>query len=227
MTPIEQKLRAYPSVGRGVMRFRLVYNGVLPASANSSKPLDVMRIRKELSPQLKYLWETHSALKVLLNEGARKLPSNNFNQFAGSPSPRQLSRIMPEEYEDLCVEIPVGDKHYMPLVRKSLDLNCELNILFLRQQDPGDLVSQGGDIDNRIKTLLDALRMPDRAEQEKAPYQERGLYCLMESDTLVSRLDIDTDRLLFPVTTKPHEVHLVIEVKINVLRVAIHNMCLL
>jgi hypothetical protein len=115
----------------------------------------------------------------------------------------------------------------MPLVRKSLDLNCELEILFLRQQDPGDLVTQAGDIDNRAKTLLDALRMPEKDEQERVDVPESGLFTLLESDTLISRLDIDTDRLLFPQTDKPDEVHLVIQVKLNVLRVGPHNMCLL
>jgi hypothetical protein len=34
-----------------------------------------------------------------------------------------------------------------------------LNILFLRADIPGKVV-QSGDIDNRLKTLFDALRMP-------------------------------------------------------------------
>ena len=42
---------------------------------------------------------------------------------------------------------------------------------------------------------------------------------LMESDTLISRIDIDTDRLLSAQSEKPNEVHLVIEVSINVLTV--------
>jgi len=130
-------------------------------------------------------------------------------------------------YEDLCYEIAIGEKRYLPLVRESLSLSCELKVLFLRQADPGALISQGGDIDNRIKLLLDALRMPDKDEQDRYPPEEDMLYCLMESDHLVSRLDVDTDRLLFPKTEKPDEVHLVIGVRLNVLQVAPHNMCLL
>ena len=57
------------------------------------------------------------------------------------------------------------------------------------QQDPGALISQGGDIDNRVKTLLDALRMPSGDEEARAPSPGAGLlYCLMESDTLGSGL---------------------------------------
>jgi len=39
----------------------------------------------------------------------------------------------------------------------------QLGSLFLRPGEPGRLVSRGGDIDNRIKTLLDGLRMPTDA----------------------------------------------------------------
>ena len=39
-------------------------------------------------------------------------------------------------------------------------LTCGLKILFLRKEGPGKLILQGGDIDNRLKTLLDALKMP-------------------------------------------------------------------
>lgn len=209
------------------MRFHLVYAGPLRASANKSKPLDVGRIRRALSPQLKHLWNTHHALQVLMQTGAKRVGQG---QILGAGSPRQVaSRMgMPHLYDDCLTLLPVGDKAYMPLVRQSLDLNCELQILFLRQDDPGALISQGGDLDGRIKTLLDALRVPTREEQDRAEaFGEDHLFCLMENDTLISRLDIDTDRLLFPQTDKENEVHLVIEVTLNVLRVAEHNMCLL
>ena len=49
----------------------------------------------------------------------------------------------------------------------------------------------------------------------------------VKSDTLVSRLNIDTDRLLFAESEKPNEVHLVIEISLNVLQVQPYNQCLL
>ena len=132
-----------------------------------------------------------------------------------------------EELVDLCEPIDVGTHKYIPLIRKSLSLNCSLKILFLRQEDPGALISKAGDIDNRIKTLLDGLKVPDKDTQDRHPPKLDPTYCLLESDFLVSDLDIDTDRLLFPETTFPNEVHLVIEVKVNVLRAGLWNLCLL
>lgn len=226
-TEAEIKARNRSAPIRDVMRFHLVYNGKLAASSNSPKPAEVVRIRQELSPQLANLWDTHPALQTLKQDGARPLHGP---AFIGDETGRQFG---PREmvalglYEDLCTPIPVAGASYMPLVRKSLDLSCEIDILFLRQQEPGDLISQGGDIDGRIKLLLDALRMPTPQEQERATQQGGSWFCLMESDTLVSRLNVDTDRLLIPRSTHPHEVHLVMEVSLNVLRVAPHNTCLL
>jgi hypothetical protein len=34
-------------------------------------------------------------------------------------------------------------------------------ITLLRPEAPGNIVTQGGDIDNRLKTLLDALKVPN------------------------------------------------------------------
>ena len=209
------------------MRFHLVYSGPLKPTGNKPNPEAVMRIRRALSPQLKHLWETHHALQVLLETGAKQTRDMMQWGSGGIERARKTAAENPEFYEDCLPWLFVGDKSYMPLVRKSLDLNCELEILFLRQQDPGELVTQAGDIDNRAKTLLDALRMPNKGEQDRVSMPESGLLTLLESDSLISRLDIDTDRLLFPQTERPDEVHLVIEVTINVLRVGRHNMCLL
>lgn len=216
---------------RDVMRFRLVYQGALPASANRPKLEDVARIRRELSPQFQYLWETHHSLQVLKEQGwlVHREPGSMavFNAAVSSFTPREEAARFPHAWTNLCAPIAVGDKTYSPLVRDSLHLNCELDILFLRQDDPGKLISQGGDIDGRIKCLLDALRMPSKAEQDQNPPPESSLWCLMESDTLVSALNVETDRLLFPRSTKPNEVFLVIEVSLVVLQVQRYNTCLL
>lgn len=212
---------------RDVMRFHLVYSGPLSASANKSKLTEVVYIREYLSPQIEYLWETHPSLQILKNEGARSKTGGTAYMIGpdGPLSKREMAGH--GAYEDLCKNIVVDDGQFLPLVRQSLDLSCEIDILFLRQQDPGALISQGGDIDGRIKLLLDALRMPSPQEQKKVQNRSFPTYCLMESDTLVSRLNIDTDRLLIPQTNKPNEVHLVMDISINVLRVGPYNTCLL
>ncbi len=212
------------------MRFRLVYQGPLSGSGNNPKPKQVQEIRDQFHPQLKFLWETHYALKRLRQTAI--VSSGKMSDLALTDSPfkgdRNLSlRPMGPHEVDLCEPITENDKAYIPLVRSSLSLNCHLNILFLRQEDPGSLVLQGGDLDNRIKTLFDALRKPDADVAYKYQQQHNPLYCLLESDTLISGFDVDTDRLLFPQTDKQNEVHLVIEVVVRVLKIGPWNMSLL
>jgi hypothetical protein len=94
----------------------------------------------------------------------------------------------------------------------------------LRQEDPGALVLQGGDIDNRVKTLFDALRNPEASVEKNYPQNQYLTYCLLESDTLISGFKISTGRLLFPQFDHPNEVHLLIEVEVRVLEVGTWNL---
>jgi hypothetical protein len=219
------------SCPRKIMRFRLVYHGNLPASGNSSKKPDKVRdIRDQLHPQLKFLWESHTALKRLKQTSIVSTHPGRDLSLSDSPfhQARDLARQPMREYEtDLCAPMSEGGKTYIPLVRKSLSLNCRLDILFLRQEDPGELVLQGGDIDGRIKTLFDGLRKPLPEMAEKYPQQYDPLYCLLESDTLITGFDVDTDRLLFARTSEESEAYLVIEVTITVLNIGPWNMSLI
>jgi hypothetical protein len=98
-----------------------------------------------------------------------------------------------------------------------MNLVAELDILFLRPQRPGSIISSGGDIDNRLKTLLDGLRIPLPGEigSTDAPAEgEDPLYCLLEDDVLVTRLAVTTDQLLDS-PDRPGEVLLVIHVLIK------------
>ena len=213
------------------MRFRLVYNGTLRSAGNSSKGADARDIRDSFHDQLAYLWKTHRALHRLAWT-ARVPDKDHVGSFLGvsdSPfAPTGLPQYgMQKGFTDLTEDIALDGRLVKPLVRKSLDLTCSLNILFLRKEDPGSIVLQGGDLDGRIKTLFDALRMPTVDESKRYPSKHEKLYCLMESDTLISRFEVDADRLLFPTTEAPHEVHLVVEVSIDVHVVGKWNVCLL
>lgn len=65
---------------------------------------------------------------------------------------------------------------------------------------PGSIVSSGGDIDNRLKTLLDALKMPKEPNEiprdDTPETDENPFYCLLEDDGLITKLSIDTAQLL-------------------------------
>ena len=91
---------------------------------------------------------------------------------------------------------------FVPLVTEYFDLLCSLHILFLRHDVPGSAI-QAGDIDNRIKTLIDALRVPhNQAElvrNDACPRDDEDpFFCLLEDDNQVSGFSVETDTLLEP-----------------------------
>jgi hypothetical protein len=109
---------------------------------------------------------------------------------------------------------PIGGFESVCLVTNGLHLFAELEILFLRPGQPGTIISAGGDIDNRLKTLFDGLRRPlntgeipngDQPRPEEIPF-----YCVLSDDALITRVDVQTDQLLQP--TQPDEVVLIIHV---------------
>jgi len=78
----------------------------------------------------------------------------------------------------------------------------KLDILMLRPQPPGHVIS-GGDIDNRIKTLFDALcapkinQLPDSTSEGLKRIEQAGpIRCLMQDDNLITDVSISTDTLL-------------------------------
>ena len=225
-------LVANMSYARELMRFHLVYRGLLPSAGNKPKPQWADHIRKKIHPQLEELWRTHRILRRLRQTAiVSKEESAGFLGCAPE-SPFDTERDV-ENYPamvnevDLSAPMQSGPHQYLPLVRESLHLNCSLGITFLRHDDPGAIVTQGGDLDGRIKCLLDALTMPKSEIAVRYPPAREPMHCLMESDSLVSDLDIETGRLLIPGDRHQHEVQLTIEVGINVLRVGPWNMPLL
>ena len=141
--------------------------------------------------------------------------------------PRVMMRTQSEaqsaEILDLCEPIEKHGSWFLPVVRESFALHCGLKILFLRHEAPGKIY-QGGDIDGRIKTLLDALSVPQHAEQilDKS-VQRNPIHCLIEDDSLISGLHVETERLLAPGNNTTNYVRLIIEVDVRVKRATIYN----
>jgi hypothetical protein len=215
------------------MKFILTYDGSLPASANTGKNQAKWDIRKGLHPQLKDLWATHPALRDIELNG-RYWPKyggafvmQTHHQHPGPiVSPRMLNdpQRAAQGVLDLCEPINKHGAWFRPLVRESFALHCGLEILFLRKEAPGR-VYQGGDIDGRIKTLLDALAMPQHVEQvlEKTSTEAEPIYCLLEDDSMVSGLNVNTERLLADNGSPRDYVRLVVQVDVRVRQAMNYN----
>jgi hypothetical protein len=154
-----------------LMKFILSFDGELPSTGN--------RRGKSKSP---YIWKIRKALHLQIEE-----------LFRIHPALKTVSGEKDLHYFD---PIDVKGHNFIPVARKELRMICGLKILFLRKQ--GGLI-HSGDIDNRIKTLFDALRMPDRKNpdtnlDDEAPPDP--MYVLLEDDSLITSCAIDTDVLL-------------------------------
>jgi len=175
------------------MEFRLVYEGPLRAHSGARDRRNHKQvIRRHLHPQLGILWG-REPLKCLV-ERRRYLEPGGGN---------------------VCLLCPRGDFQFVPLVSDKLDLVASLDILLLRPGPAGRIIRHGGDIDNRVKTLLDALRVPapDELPKDDRPTDdERPFFCLLGDDALVTRLTVETDELLEP--GSPEKVRLLICVRV-------------
>ena len=54
----------------------------------------------------------------------------------------------------------IGPFNFVPLICKARDEIAELQITMLRSGPAGAIITQSGDIDNRLKTLFYSLRLP-------------------------------------------------------------------
>lgn len=206
------------------MRFRLVYDGGLKAAGNNSnRPSEKWALRNAFRPQLASLSVTHPAMRgVALT--VRHAPVGTFGG-TGLSTTADIDVTSPHDKTQtaLLQWVDIGGHQFIPLVRKSLALVCELDILFLRNDVPGSLVRSGGDLDNRIKTLFDGLRLPNRDEIKTGRANVEPCWCLLEDDSLISSFAVRTDRLLTDPNRSEHRVMLVIEVKLIALRLTAQN----
>ena len=192
------------------MEFRLTYEGQLLAHRDDrrlvERALHVHAIRKQFHRQLTTLWQTHPALKAVA--------SRDWNK----PS---IFQILKHDGFD-----------WIPIVSDGNGLICKLEVLMLRHGPPGDVMH---DIDNRLKTLFDALRKAksptelgsqSRAGQQTPEAHETPFYVLLEDDRLITHVAVTTDQLLQPVpgVLLPEEaVRLVINVTVSPYRMMMAN----
>ncbi len=97
---------------------------------------------------------------------------------------------------------PLGEFAFVPLVSAEMNVVAELSITLLRPEPPGGLITQGGDIDNRLKTLFDALTVPRQSNalpSGVAPTKDESpFFCLLEDDNLITSVSVRTEQLLEP-----------------------------
>jgi hypothetical protein len=168
-----------------MLEFRLLYQGrLLGASRENTRPELKHAIRKEFHPQLKELWKTKSPLVERAKFTETKYEAD---QLVHRKTGIDL----------IADDFTKCGYRFVPVVTEKLHLRCALDILFLRREEPGMLI-RSGDIDNRIKTVFDALKVPQNCSEivgEKEE-DEDPFFCLLEDDKLITEVRVTTDQLL-------------------------------
>lgn len=174
------------------MRFTLHYRGPLPANGGTKAK---HQIRAHFHAQLKKLW--------------------------GQPPLSEFSYlIQPRAPHQYCLLCKVGRFTFAPLITEEMNVIAEIGLTMLRPEPPGRLIGKGGDIDNRVKTLFDALSVPKENQLQESSYEE-PFFCLLEDDHLVTAFSIRAEQLLEPEDEKI--VDLTIDVKTRVTRQTFDN----
>jgi hypothetical protein len=213
-----------------IMKFTLTFDGELRASGNKPKPEDKWIIRSHLAPQLAELWQVNPVLRNLQKQAFAPLDDSRYTPQETYHAVQPSTDWMSAHFRNLCEPIDVGGIHFLPLVRTSLSLICDLDIQFLRKGEPGELIQRGGDMDNRVKTLFDALRMPKSDEMQFCEDRQtlpHPVHCLLEDDALISGFSVKTGQLLTKPDGKDSIVRLVVNVAVKVVHVRSYNMPLI
>ncbi len=96
----------------------------------------------------------------------------------------------------------VGEIQFVPLVTEDMRVTCAIDMLYLRPKGR-EAILDSGDVDHRLKTVFDTLAMPqdvsELAGQTVPRSTETPFFCLLEKQSLVRRITVDTDTLLMPV----------------------------
>lgn len=157
------------------MKFKLLFDGALPPAERC--PADIKQaLRRQFHSQLKTLWEQHPGLKRSQEDRQKIADAFSRNGY-----------------------------RFVPLVRTANFMACSLSMLLLFRQEPYRPFSGHGhgDLDNRVKTLIDGLRMPSQqgelGETDSGPLaDEDPFFCLLEDDKMIFDFQVNTDRLLAP-----------------------------
>lgn len=174
-------LEPWPEQGED-MKFRLVLRGALPPDKRGVAD-HKHRIRRELHPQLRTLWQQHG---LLVNAWKPRRTADEYNDVPIEKLANEFNRL---------------GYRFVPLVRKGMA--CSLDILIMRRDEPHKVFAgmPTGDLDNRVKTLIDGLKMPTQLQDVAgvSPSEdENPFFCLLEDDRHIFDISVTTDRLLVP-----------------------------
>lgn len=172
------------------MDIALSYRGPLPNARSNGAKRAKTQIRQQLHHQFDGLCRTSDLFTEALKDDLPRATIKGGAQHAEVPSTPHGTFYF---VEFLGVQ-------FVPLLSRWNHRVCEVRIELWRRSEPGEILDPGGDIDNRVKTLFDGLRMPHHEDEIDATSLTSGrCFCLLEDDALITKLTISAHRMYRPV----------------------------
>ena len=198
------------------MKFSLIYEGPLKSNGDAKHKQE---LRNEFDRQLAILWQTPE----LLNLRDYALGVKSASLVDAFEEALDIPGNPPKKVHPGWIS-QVKGQFFLPIVTSKIALFAELDIVWFRDQKPGQLLPKG-DIDNRLKTLFDALQVPDENQMiafSKETSQHAPFHTVLEDDALITRVGVETKRLLR--NSNQNDVVLHIQVTTRVSNVTLENL---
>ena len=171
----------------------LDYEGRLPTPQPGDQCTEwKQKIRQAFSEQLDGYWTTDAKLIATLNA------AGGFGEGVIAGNMVTLERWRP------FWKVLIHGYQTSAIVTRQNGLLCHLHVDLRRREEPGQIILRSGpaaDLDNRLKVLFDALRVPHQPKDVPAHMHGTGsvdLFCLLEDDSLISELSIKTHKWTRP-----------------------------
>ena len=199
------------------LEFTLRYDGELAAStANNSRVPEKHAIRQHFHTQLAELWRLDRRLNTLpIDSIPEAIRSDRFAFDVTRPVPNDTRFFYRWTQRGIA---------FIPLAVALRFMRCELAIRVHRYEAndyKGRLLGSQGDLDNQVKTLFDALRMPHNQDEVPVASTHDGpMFCLLEDDALVTKLTMEAKRILSPRPADKRDIWVSVDIDVRATPVA-------
>lgn len=110
-----------------------------------------------------------------------------------------LAEHIRDHIQEACVR-QVAGASYTSLANKTFGLHARIDVTMLSVENAGIFSATQGDIDNRLKTLFDALSIPPESQAATIKLALPDItVCLVEDDRLIRDVRVRVGELLLPV----------------------------
>lgn len=155
------------------MSFSLIYRGQLKSSQRSRKQ-DLNHLREQFHEQLQAIprYEFDAGIMPILDSSGQLYVMRDELQFQRN-----------------------GYDYIAAIAGQNLVVSLDVNLYSPMTQHR--LIHNGGDLDNRAKTLLDSLRLPSETEAKNSWYPDAGpCWVLLEDDSIIRNISIQQEQIL-------------------------------